>query len=200
MQIKGLASAAAPTENSSAEQANLRVNEKIRSSFDNNQINGNVQDNNNWGNSNKTSNNKRTGKRSSPNLIQTNNQSERNSQSPPSLGVTDPKRSKFNNLPATTVSGITLSHQSTDRISNPNRGNLLESTENSNHLQSNFDARVPAMASSSFEGSTSTNIPSFSLGPPSLLRIKEEGSNSNSMSEHVVIPTDPSFMRGMWIK
>ena len=186
------------------------------------QINGNEQDSTDPSNRNKQiSNNNRTTKRSSPSNIQTNKPPDPNSQSFSGIGASDPKRSKFSNLSNTTITGSSLTHQSSDRIANINRGSLQDMTEASNQFQDSYDAQVPLMPSNSFEASTSASSPPFSAGPPSLLRIKEEASSSNSdmgivgtnrgrisksvgsysaqqsMSEHVVIPTDPSLMQGM---
>ena len=116
-----------------------------------------------------------------------------------------------------------ISHLSSERVLNQNKRSLLDSTETSN-----LDLQGSTMSLNNFEGSSSGSVvPSFS-GPPSLLRIKEEASGSSldlndvgtssstsharltkpgnsypaqqTLSEHVVIPTDPSFMQGIQIK
>ena len=184
------------------------------------EMNGNVQDNSDSSNRRTPSSINRVAKRSSPNIIQTNVSCDPTSQSFSSLGVSDPKRSKLNSLATTGNTGNLLTNQSSERLLNQNRATLQEMTEASNQLQSNFNLQVPVMQANSFEGSASAANTSFSTGPPSLLRIKEEASSSNSdisnlgtnrgrisksggsfsnhhsVAEHVVIPTDPSLMQG----
>ena len=186
------------------------------------EMNGNVQDNTDASNRRTPSSTNRAAKRSSPNIIQTNVSCDPTSQSFSTLGVSDPKRNKFNDLSNTGNTGNLLAHQSSERLLNQNRITLQEMTEASNQLQSNFDVQIPVMQANSFEGSASAANPSFSTGPPSLLRIKEEASSSNSdisnhgtnrgrisksggsfsthqsVAEHVVIPTDPSLMQGKY--
>ena len=120
--------------------------------------------------------------------------------------------------------GGIISHLSSEQLLNHTRGTILDSTEDNNHTAQNFELQGSTISLSSFEGSSSATAPSLS-GPPSLLRIKEEASGLNldlndvgessstshthltksgssystqaTLSEHVVIPTDPSFMQGM---
>ena len=203
MQIKGLASAATPTENSSYQ--NLVLEERPTTVFDDDQENSTdrhmPEDIRVGQNKNKRSI-KRSIKANDHNLYT----SQTNTSASP-LQVSEAKRSKQNkvNKNITPANG-NIAPNSSDLILNNNKSSLLDSTEASNVI-SNAELETGHPSPVDFHGTTASlwRVKEESSGIDHDLTNPHDGRSTNSrnsyihQSEHVVIPTDPSLMQGIFL-